>query len=151
MDREGGYKERMRKFFLHFLILSPFPHSLSISSPIPLHFLIISSFPRSPAARLQRFVQPCTGVPVVLKTLWILMATPNNIVFRLWALSRDNQSSRCRLHKKVWLKRTFTSKRHAFISVFRTPWHFCCPLLWLEKQVPGRTSPPWLRIMTLTT
>ena len=39
MDREGGYKERMRKFFLHFLILS--------------------SFPRSPAARLQRFVQPC--------------------------------------------------------------------------------------------
>ena len=46
---------------LHFLILSfssQFPHSLSISSPFPLHFLILSSFPRSPAARLQRFVQP---------------------------------------------------------------------------------------------
>ena len=38
--------------------ISPFPHSLSISSPFPLHFLILSSFPRSPAARLQRFVQP---------------------------------------------------------------------------------------------
>ena len=34
MDREGGYKERMRKFSLHFLILSPFP----------LRFLFISSF-----------------------------------------------------------------------------------------------------------
>ena len=56
-------------YFLHFPILCPFPHSfsissssfshfLSISSPFPLHFLIISPFPRSPAARLQRFVQP---------------------------------------------------------------------------------------------
>ena len=53
MDREGGNKERMRKcrewISLHFLILSS----------LPLHFLILSSFPRSPAARLQRFVQPC--------------------------------------------------------------------------------------------
>ena len=36
MDREGWNKERMRKcrewISLHFLILSPFPHSLSISS-----------------------------------------------------------------------------------------------------------------------
>ena len=33
MDREGGYKERMRKFFLHFLsVSSSFPHSLFISS-----------------------------------------------------------------------------------------------------------------------
>ena len=63
MEKEGGNRERIRKcresISLHFLIFSPFPHSLSISSPFPLHFLILSSFPRSPAARLQRFVQPC--------------------------------------------------------------------------------------------
>ena len=39
MDREGGNKEKMRKcrkwISLHFLILSPFPHSRSISSPFP--------------------------------------------------------------------------------------------------------------------
>ena len=59
MEREGGNRERMRKcresISLHFLIFSPFPP----------HFLILSSFPRSPAARLQRFVQPCC---VVIKT-----------------------------------------------------------------------------------
>ena len=54
MDREGGNRQRMRKswewislsissFSLHFLILSPFPHSLSISS-FPLHFFFIFSF-----------------------------------------------------------------------------------------------------------
>ena len=46
-------------FSLHFLILSPFPLNFLIFSPFPLHFLILFSFPRSPAARLQRFVQPC--------------------------------------------------------------------------------------------
>ena len=53
MEKEGGNRERMRKcresISLHFLIFSPFPP----------HFLILSPFPRSPAARLQRFVQPC--------------------------------------------------------------------------------------------
>ena len=52
MEKEGGNRERMRKcresISLHFLIFSPFPP----------HFLILSPFPRSPAARLQRFVQP---------------------------------------------------------------------------------------------
>ena len=52
MEKEGGNRERMRKcresISLHFLIFSPF-------SP---HFLILSPFPCSPAARLQRFVQP---------------------------------------------------------------------------------------------
>ena len=38
----------LSSFRLHFLIFSPFP----------LHFLIFSPFPRSPAARLQRFLQP---------------------------------------------------------------------------------------------
>ena len=45
MVREGGNKERMKKcrewISLHFLILSPFPHFLSISS-LSLHFLFIS-------------------------------------------------------------------------------------------------------------
>ena len=49
MDREGGYKERMRKFSLHFLILSPFPHSLSISSSFS-HYLSIFSQPGCQAA-----------------------------------------------------------------------------------------------------
>ena len=48
MDREGGNKEKMRKcteqISLHFCILSPFPHSLSISSLFP-HSLSISSHP----------------------------------------------------------------------------------------------------------
>jgi len=56
MEKEGGNRERMRKcresISLHFLIFSPFPP----------HFLILSSFPRSPAARLQRFVQPWSWV-----------------------------------------------------------------------------------------
>ena len=56
MEKEGGNRERMRKcrepISLHFLIFSPFPP----------HFLILSPFPRSPAARLQRFVQPCVAV-----------------------------------------------------------------------------------------
>ena len=70
----GRNKERMRKcrvwISLHFLILPPFPHSLSISSPFPLHFLIFSSFPRSPAARLQRFVQPwVTGLMGFIKAV----------------------------------------------------------------------------------
>ena len=56
MEKEGGNRERMRKcresISLHFLIFSPFPP----------HFLIFSPFPRSPAARLQRFVQPCATV-----------------------------------------------------------------------------------------
>ena len=43
------------------MYLSPFPHSLSITSfsPFPLHFLILSPFSRSQAARLTQFVQPC--------------------------------------------------------------------------------------------
>ena len=56
MDREGGNKEKMRKcrerISLNFHILSPFP----------LHFLILSPFSRSPAARLQQVVQPCSWV-----------------------------------------------------------------------------------------
>ena len=51
MDKEGGNKEKMRKcrkwIFLHFFILSPFPHFLFISS-FCLHFL---------AARLPKFLQ----------------------------------------------------------------------------------------------
>ena len=58
MEKEGGNRERMRKcresISLHFLIFSPFPP----------HFLILSPFPRSPAARLQRFVQPWQGYNV---------------------------------------------------------------------------------------
>ena len=56
MEKEGGNRERMRKcresISLHFLIFSPFPP----------HFLILSPFPRSPAARLQRFVQPWEAI-----------------------------------------------------------------------------------------
>ena len=56
MEKEGGNRERMRKcresISLLFLIFSPFPP----------YFLILSPFPRSPAARLQRFVQPCCEV-----------------------------------------------------------------------------------------
>ena len=62
MEKEGGNRERMRKcresISLHFLIFSPFPPHFLILSPFPLHFLILSLFPRSPAARLQPFVQP---------------------------------------------------------------------------------------------
>ena len=71
MEKEGGNRERMRKcresISLHFLIFSPFPP----------HFLILPPFPRSPAARLQRFVQPCniTIMPMVLLYLF-----PNNHV-----------------------------------------------------------------------
>lgn len=54
-----------------------------------------------------------------------------------------NQSLQCRHQNIWWLKVKIILKRHHFISIFRTPWHFCCPWLWLEKQVPGRTSPPW--------
>ena len=50
MDREGGYKERMRKFFLHFLILSPFPLRFLFISSFSLHFL---------AARLQGCNDSC--------------------------------------------------------------------------------------------
>ena len=72
MDREGGNVERMRKcrerISLHLFILSPFPHSLSISSfslhflfisSFSHHFLILSPFPGSPDARMPQFVQPC--------------------------------------------------------------------------------------------
>ena len=51
MDREGGYKERMRKFFLHFLILSPFPLRFLFISSFSLHFL---------AARLQGCNDSCS-------------------------------------------------------------------------------------------
>ena len=47
MEKEGGNREKMRKcresISLHFLIFSPFPHVLSISS-FSFHFLFISSF-----------------------------------------------------------------------------------------------------------
>ena len=46
MDREGGNKEKIRKYreciFLHFLILSPFPLHFLILTSFPLHFLILS-------------------------------------------------------------------------------------------------------------
>ena len=66
MDREWGNQQRMGKWKeneemereWYFLILSPFPLNFLIFSPFPLHFLILSPFPRSPAARLQRFLQP---------------------------------------------------------------------------------------------
>ena len=116
--------------------LSPFPHSLSISSPFPVHFLIPSSFPRSPAARLQRFVQPCTGVPVVLKTLWILMATPNNIVFRLWALSRDNLSLRCRLHKKSMTEKDIFIEKTCLYFSFSDSMAFLLSLTLARKADP---------------
>ena len=43
MDREGENKEKMRKCREWILILSPYPHYLSISS-LSLHFLFIFSF-----------------------------------------------------------------------------------------------------------
>ena len=51
-------------FSLHFLIISPFAHSLSISSPFADSLSISSLFSNSPlsrsqAARLPQFVQPC--------------------------------------------------------------------------------------------
>ena len=51
MDREGGYKGRMRKFSLHFLILSPFPLRFLFISSFSLHFL---------AARLQGCNDSCS-------------------------------------------------------------------------------------------
>ena len=51
--------------------------------------------------------------------------------------------AKCRHQNRWWLKVKIILKRHPFISIFRTPWHSCCPWLWPEKQVPGRTSPPW--------
>ena len=51
MDREGGYKERMRKISLHFLILSPFPLRFLFISSFSLHFL---------AARLQGCNDSCS-------------------------------------------------------------------------------------------
>ena len=51
MDREGGYKGRMRKFSLHFLILSPFPLRFLFISSFSLHFL---------AARLQGCNHSCS-------------------------------------------------------------------------------------------
>ena len=52
MDREGGKKGEWG---------NAESESFSISSPFPLSLSISSSFPRSPAARLQRFVQPWPG------------------------------------------------------------------------------------------
>ena len=74
--REGGNKEKMRKcrewISLLILILSPFPHSLSISSPFPhslspfsLHFLIISPFSHSQAGRLAQIGQPCIIINLI--------------------------------------------------------------------------------------
>ena len=75
IERKWRENEEM-SFSFHFLILFPFPHSLSISSfsiqflilsPFPLnflissqfppHILILSPFPRSPAGRLQQLMQ----------------------------------------------------------------------------------------------
>ena len=65
MEIEGGNRERMRKcresISLHVLIFSPFPP----------HFLILSPFPRSPAARLQRFVQPWPLDTCVSKNMFV--------------------------------------------------------------------------------
>ena len=58
MDREGGYKERMRKFFLHFLILSPFPLRFLFISSFSLHFL---------AARLQGCNDSCSPATAPVK------------------------------------------------------------------------------------
>ena len=68
MDREGGYKEIIRKFSLHFLILSPFPLRFLFISSFSLHFL---------AARLQGCNDSCSpGVlyPAVLGWTWIYWA-----------------------------------------------------------------------------
>ena len=51
MDREGGYKGRMRNFSVHFLIFSPFPLRFLFISSFSLHFL---------AARLQGCNDSCS-------------------------------------------------------------------------------------------
>ena len=60
----------MRKFreliSLHFLNLSFFPHSLSISSSF-FHSLSIISQPGCQAARLPQFVQPCWMIKMIVR------------------------------------------------------------------------------------
>ena len=73
MDRKGGLKRKwgnveseslsIFSFSLHFLIISPFADSLSISSSFS-----NSPFSRSQAARLTQFVQPC-------RKLWLRICT----------------------------------------------------------------------------
>ena len=85
MEKEGGNRERMRKcrepISLHFLIFPPFPP----------HFLILSSFPRSPAARLQRFVQPWVApfLKVVSQSLCLGSLTPDQI-YTSWSIIKYN-------------------------------------------------------------
>ena len=65
MDREGGYKEIMRKFSLHFLILSPFPLRFLFISSFSLHFL---------AARLQGCNDSCSpGVNITITLIMRVM------------------------------------------------------------------------------
>ena len=77
-----------------------------------------------------------TGVPVVPKTLWILMATPNNIVFRLWALSRDNQSLRCRLHKKSMTEKDIFIEKTCLYFSFSDSMAFLLSLTLARKAGP---------------
>ena len=57
-DREGGKKEKMQR-----VNLSPFPHSLFISS-FSVHLL---------AARLAQLVQPCCGICQISDQIILLM------------------------------------------------------------------------------
>ena len=109
---------------LLFLILSLFP----------LHFLILSSFPRSPAARLQRFVQPCWEIYIYvcfsasastgLSELFLINAKKNkkNLIFlQIYKPKPHNVSWQ---REVQWEKRTL-AKKHPFLIQI---------LVWEETQ-----------------
>ena len=62
-ERDNGERKRERReneeISLHFLSLSPFSHSLSISSPISRSLSISSPFSRRPPAGLPQVLPPC--------------------------------------------------------------------------------------------
>ena len=108
MDREGGYKGRMRKFSLHFLILSPFPLHFLFIFKFSLHFL---------AARLPGCNKLCNpALHTTNELLWnqeVCCAQQNSIGFRslYWllflfiALSLGHVGrGQCRM--KIYMKNT---------------------------------------------
>ena len=100
MDRERGNREKMRKcrewISLHFLNLSPFLHSLSISS-FSLHFLFIFSFSfHFSTARLPGWHNLCLPV-------WdygYFLDSLNTISFRKLCLRK----SPCQVMSRIWNK-----------------------------------------------
>ena len=136
MDREGGHKERMRKcrewVSLHFLILSPFPYSISISS-FSLHFL---------AAQVQRVAQPCKDAQ--LKILVILSLAlrriPEDFYSWIWWIC-SHRCSDCSISFHAHYRPIHTEDEEDRISPSSTSSSKLSQ--WLTSIVPPVKNPPW--------